>query len=107
MIPRWTPSELEQAVAGGGPLLVDLRADWCLQCDPQERVLERVVPDYQDRVQVGSVDVGAHPELVDAHGVRTLPAFLLFVDGKHRATLSGFRRAPELRGLLADLLQPA
>lgn len=107
MAPRWTPQQVQAAAAAGDALLVDLRADWCVQCGPQERVLERLEPEFADRVAIVSVDVGEHPATIEEHGISGLPAFLLYAGGELRSTIRGFRRAPELRQALRDLLAQA
>lgn len=101
---RLTPTEMDGLVRGGGPVLIDLRADWCTQCGPQEQVLDRLAPEYAGQVAIGSIDLGTHPTLADDYDVKGLPAFLLFTNGMLTTTLSGFRRAPELRIALAELL---
>lgn len=103
----WTAEEMEQAVATGGPVLVDLRADWCSQCGPQERVLERLLPAYDSRVRFGSVDVAANETVVDRYDVKGLPTLLMFDAGRHCGTLTGFKRAPEVRQALEDILRAA
>ena len=102
---RWTPEELRAAIETGEPVLVDLRADWCPQCGPQEAVLERVASLYQGRVRFGSLDVEAHPEIVDTYGVQGLPTMLLFRDGHLFEVLNGFKRAPLVRIALERLLK--
>jgi thioredoxin-like negative regulator of GroEL len=62
-----------------------------------------VVGDYIPRVIIGSIDAGDHPEFVDRWGIRSLPTFLLFQNGDHHETVSGYRRAPELSALLDRL----
>lgn len=103
-MPRWSTAEMEQTVAGGGTVLVDLRADWCPQCGPQERVLERLQPAFEERVTFGSVDVEANAAVVERYRVQGLPTMLVFRSGELATTLSGFRRAPEVRQALENLL---
>jgi thioredoxin 1 len=103
-VARWNPEELEGVVASGRPVLVDLRADWCRQCAPQEQVVERLLPSYEGEVAIGSVDVGDHPEVSERYEILGLPAFLLFNGGDHKETVNGFRRAPELRAVISKLL---
>ncbi|WP_432838721.1 thioredoxin family protein [Dactylosporangium sp. CA-092794] len=103
-IPRWTPDAMHDQVATGVPVLVDLRADWCSQCEPQEQVLDRLLAEYTGTVTLGSVDVGVHPDIPDRYGVLGLPSFLLFTGGELRQVLNGYKRAPELRQALRDLL---
>lgn len=103
-VPRWSPTEVGALVARGEPVMVDLRADWCPQCGPQEAVVERLGGEYADGVHIGSVDVGAYPDYADQFEVSGLPAFLMFADGAHRFTLSGYQRAAQLREAIRKLL---
>jgi thioredoxin-like negative regulator of GroEL len=100
---RWNATELKTAIASGTPLLVDLRADWCPQCGPQEQVLDRLAPEFQGQVLMASLDIGEHPEVADNYGVLGLPALLLFQGGELREILSGFKRAPLVRLALSRL----
>ena len=102
---RWSDEELEAAIESGRPLLVDLQAEWCAQCRPQEKVLERLAPDFAGQVTIASVDVGQFPKVSDRFGIVGLPALLLFKDGKHWDTLCGFKRAPLIRQALSRLLK--
>lgn len=104
-LPSWSTDEMERVIASGDAVLVDLRADWCPQCGPQERVLERVLPAFDERVRFGSVDVAVNPTVVDDYHVQGLPTLLVFRDRRHHSTLAGFKRAPEVRQALEDALR--
>ncbi len=101
---RWNDEELASAIERGSPLLVDLRADWCPQCGPQEGVIERVAPEFEGQVTFGSVDVGIHAAVLDTYEVKGLPTLLLFNNGAHQATINGFKRAPVIRLALKNLI---
>lgn len=96
--------ELRTVIARGGPVLVDFRADWCMQCGPQANVLERVAPAY-DKVSFVSVDVGTDPGVADEYGVSGLPALLLFNGSELRTSLMGFSKAPKVRDALDRLVE--
>jgi len=102
-IPAWTTEDLDRAVRSGFPVLVDLRADWCPQCGPQEGVLERVLPGFEG-VVAGSVDVGRYPEVAERHEVVSLPTLLLLRDGRLAESLTGFKSAPLVRAALQRLV---
>ena len=99
-VPTWTPEELHEHLAAARPVLVDWRADWCTNCAAQEKVIERMAPELEPEVAVGTVDVGAYPDLADEFGVQSLPSIAVFVGGTEVGTLHGFRRAPEIREVL-------
>ena len=101
---RWNDEELAKAIERGSALLVDLRADWCPQCGPQEGVLERIAPEFVGQVTFGSVDVGLYTAVLDTYGVKGLPTLLLFNNGKHKVTINGFKRAPVIKLALKNLM---
>ncbi len=101
---RWNDEELTRAIEQGNVLLVDLHADWCPQCGPQEGVLERIAPEFEGKVTFGSVDVGLYTAVLDTYGVQGLPTLLLFKNGEHKASIHGFKRAPVVRLALKNLL---
>lgn len=106
-LPDWSADRLEEAVHSGEPVLVDLRAEWCPQCGPQEAVVARLLPEFEDRVRIGSVDVGVHPRVAERFGISTLPALLVFRDGELVDTLVGFKRTPLVRSALQAALAGA
>jgi thioredoxin 1 len=101
---KWNDEELAIAIDQGRTLLVDLRADWCPQCGPQEGVLERIAPEFEGQVTFGSVDVGLYPTILDTYGVKGLPTLLLFNNGEYKETINGFKRAPVIRLALKSLM---
>ncbi|MCI0575203.1 MAG: thioredoxin family protein [Chloroflexi bacterium] len=96
--------ELQAEIGNGRILLVDLRADWCPQCGPQENVLLRICDDYAGKVHFASVDVGLYPEVPARYGIIGLPALLLFKNGQLQEALTGFKGAPLVRLALARLI---
>jgi thioredoxin 1 len=98
-LPRWDRNQLEAEVASGSTVIVDLRADWCPQCGPQERVVQRVVAEHPG-VRAGSIDVEEEPEIVEEFEVSGLPTLLIFRDGAIGEVLRGFSGAPLIRRAL-------
>lgn len=102
-LPVVADHELGSLIERGGRVLVDFRADWCVQCGPQENVLERVAPAYE-AVSFVAVDVGANPEVAERYEVMGLPALLLFAGGELATRLVGFSKAPVVRDALDRLM---
>jgi thioredoxin 1 len=96
--------ELQAEIGSGRLLLIDLRADWCPQCGPQENVLLRVSADYAGQVQFASVDVGLYPAVAEQYGISGLPALLLFKNGRLQERLNGFKSAPLVRLAVGRLI---
>ena len=99
-----TARQAEGLVRDSRFLLLGFRAPWCPQCGPQRGVVERVQGRFHDRVDFAYLDLAADESGAETFSVRTLPALLLFRDGKEVARLTGFTPAPKLVSSLDRLL---
>ena len=62
----------------GKSLLVKFGAVWCGPCRTAQPILERVADDWQDYVDVFSVDVDDDPDTAVRYSIRSVPTFILF-----------------------------
>lgn len=88
-------AELRAEIAGGGRLLVEFWAPWCVQCGPMASVVERAAETLPDDISVLKVNV-EDSAVADEFGVSGLPAVALYLDGRAATSISGFRRVPAL-----------
>ena len=72
----------EKVLESSQPALVDFWADWCAPCHRVAPVVDRVADQYADQLTVGKVNVDEEPELARSYGIRSIPALLVFRDGK-------------------------
>jgi thioredoxin 1 len=68
--------------------IVDFWADWCGPCKKTKPVLEQIEADLPD-VAFGAVDVSDHPELAASFEIMSIPAVLVFSNGKEVARIVG------------------
>lgn len=72
-------SEVEQH---SGFALVDFWAEWCGPCKMIAPALEELASDYGEKLKVAKVDVDSSPDTASKFGIRSIPALILFKDGK-------------------------
>ena len=82
------------------PVLVDFWAAWCRPCLAIGPVVEEVANEYAGKAKVFKVDVDANSEIASEYGVMSIPALLLFKEGKLVDQLIGAHPKPQITGLL-------
>jgi putative thioredoxin len=89
------------------PVLVDFWADWCGPCKALGPVLDRIAESMAGRLTVAKVDTEAEGELAAQFNIRSIPAVMLFKDGRVVAQFVGAQPEPAIRQWLAPHLPPA
>ncbi|MBE7417642.1 MAG: thioredoxin family protein [Ideonella sp.] len=86
----YTQPTFDQAVAAGGPVIVQFHADWCPTCKQQEPIVKAVLaePKMKD-VQFLVANYDTEKALKKALRVSTQSTFVVFKGGKEVARSTG------------------
>lgn len=76
-----------ELTSGHDVVLVDFYADWCGPCKMLEPTVESVAE--KTNAVVAKVDVDTQQALANQHGVRGVPALVLYADGEQVEQLVG------------------
>lgn len=72
----------EKVINSTVPVLVDFWATWCGPCRAIAPYVEEIATEYQGKASVYKVDVDFNQELATKYGIMSIPALLVFKDGK-------------------------
>ena len=71
------------------PVIVDFWADWCGPCHLVAPVLDQIAEERSDELRLAKVNIDEQPGLAVRYGVQSIPAIVLFRDGRPAAAAIG------------------
>lgn len=84
------------------PVLVDFSAEWCGPCKAMAPILQDVAKNVKDTARIVKIDVDKNQGLAQKLGIRGVPTFMIYKEGKVLWRQSGMQSAQTLISLLQD-----
>jgi thioredoxin 1 len=78
-----------EVLKASGPVLVDFYADWCGPCKAMSPLIDELAAAHKDKLKVVKLNIDDSPNAPTKYGVRGIPTFIVFKDGKVTDTRVG------------------
>jgi thioredoxin len=107
-LPAVTEYDFEQQVLRSElPVLVEFGAEWCGPCKTVAPELEALSRELDGKARILTVDIDRSPVLARELGVRSVPTFVVFHQGRPVGGKVGAMRKAELHAMLEPFLPRA
>lgn len=97
-----TDSNFQQAISGPGPVLVDFWAAWCGPCRTVAPSVDALAQEFAGRAVVGKLNVDENPATAQRYNIMSIPALLIFKQGRVVEQIVGAQPLQVLRAKLAQ-----
>jgi len=86
------------------PVLVDFSAAWCMPCRAVDPIVSELAEEYNGKASFAKVNVDESPFIASGYSIMSIPALIIFKDGKPIEHVIGFKPKNELKKLLDSTL---
>lgn len=89
------------------PVLIEFGAEWCGPCKAVAPELEALSHELEGKAKIVTVDIDKAPMLAREFGVQSVPAFVVFAEGRPAGGKVGAMTRKQLREMLEPVLPRA
>ncbi len=97
-------ANFSELLNSGKPVLVDFWAPWCGPCRSMSPVVDELAGEFEGKAIVAKCNVDDSVEFATQMGIRNIPTFLFFKDGKMVDRLVGVNPKSNFEEKLNSLL---
>ncbi len=94
----------EMVLKSPDPVLVDFWATWCRPCQMVAPILEQLTQEYSGKLTIAKIDVDQNQQTAAKFHVMSIPAMIIFKNGKPIANIVGFKPKDKLKQELDAVL---
>jgi thioredoxin 1 len=100
-VQTFTDGNFESSVLQSGqPVLVDFWAEWCGPCKRLGPTIDALASEYHGKLTVGKLNVDDNQNTAFKFQIRSIPAVLLFKDGKVVESMIGLAPKEEFKTVI-------
>ncbi len=103
-VPELTNGTFDEFIKDG-LVFVDFFAEWCMPCVMMGPIIDEMSETFRGKIKFGKVNIEDNQSLAEKFGVRSIPNFVLFKDGKVADNFIGGMPAEELEEKLRKHLE--
>lgn len=87
------------------PVFVDFWAEWCMPCRMMAPIMDELSADYEGKVKFAKIDVDDNPQLATDLQILSIPALILFKDGKELTRMTGVNPKENIKREIDNALE--
>lgn len=88
-------------ISGEIPVLIEFQAPWCIYCRRITPAMNKLVQQYEGRLQIGQINIDNEPALAEQEQIELVPTLVLYHKGKALGSIV----APESKARIEQFVQ--